>query len=254
MDLDILAPKARRPVTDGASAVERSRGARARGQSIAPPSIPELVCRELRRQIGVGELKPGPLKISELARQFGVSPVPVREALRHLEAEGFVSFDHNRCVHVNSLSVDDLREIFLVREALETLLLSRAIPLAARDLALLSALEEQVHLMDDLTDDTASWREANAIFHWTLYGLVPMPRLRTMLQSLWAAVEPFMRIYVTSTDQLRTAQDQHKELLAYTRAGDVKAALTTLRHHLKDTIEAIELRLDRLSMSDESDS
>src|SRR5579872_726821 len=88
-------------------------------RSITPPSIPALVSSELRRRIASGRLQPGPLKISDLAQEFGVSAVPVREALRMLEMEGLVTFDHNRSVHVNALSLEDLHEIYDMRMLLE---------------------------------------------------------------------------------------------------------------------------------------
>ena len=62
----------------------------------------------MRSWIASGELRPGSLNISELARHFGVSGVPIREALRTLEAEGSVRFDRNRSVQVNELSVQGL--------------------------------------------------------------------------------------------------------------------------------------------------
>ena len=223
-----------------------------RRSSIAPPSIPDLVCRELRRLISVGDLRPGPLRISKLAEEFGVSPVPVREALRRLEAEGFVTFEHNRRVRVNSLSLEDLREVYLIREALEVMLVSQAVPLATRDRAALEEMERQIEIMDHSMEQPAAWGDANAAFHWALYSLAPLPRLKTTVQSLWTAVEAFLRIYATSTDQLRVAQAQHRELLGCIRAGAVEPAVVVLRQHLTDTIRSIEIRLDQLSTSDEA--
>jgi DNA-binding GntR family transcriptional regulator len=215
--------------------------------SIAPPSIPDLVSAELRRWISSGELKPGPLKIAELARRFGVSSVPIREALRRLEAEGFVSFDRNRSVRVNALSIDDLREIFLIRSVLEPLLLSHAVPLLAVSPGILQRLEAQIALMDETISDPAAWRDANAVFHWDMYDVAPLPRLRRMTRALWTAVEPFLRLYVTSPEVLKVSQVEHRQLLDHVRHADADAANVVLREHLAQTLRTVEVRLNELA-------
>jgi DNA-binding GntR family transcriptional regulator len=187
------------------------------------------------------------LKIADLAREFGVSSVPIREALRWLEAEGFVSFERNRSVRVNALSIEDLREIFLIRSALEPLLLARAVPLLAVSRETLEMLETQVAVMDDTIGDPARWRDANTIFHWSMYDMVPLPRLRRMTRSLWTAVEPFLRLYVTSPEVLKVSQVEHRQLLDHVRRCDAAAANAVLRDHLAQTLSTVEGRLAELA-------
>ena len=215
--------------------------------SITPPSIPALVSAELRRRIASGSLLPGPLKISDLAQEFGVSPVPVREALRMLEVEGLVTFDHNRSVHVNSLSLDDLHEVYEIRMLLEPVLLARAVPRLRADEVRLARLEELIRKMDDCSD-VAAWSDANTAFHWQCYEASDMPRLRSIVSSLWTAVEPFMRLYATSPDGIRLAQREHRDLLKHIKAGNVDKVAETARQHLHDTLAAIEERLKDLTV------
>jgi DNA-binding GntR family transcriptional regulator len=229
--------------TAGGSSLGRS-GGRA---SIAPPSIPELVCAELRKWIASGELKPGPRKITELARHFGVSGMPIREALRRLEAEGFVSFDHNRSVRVNALSIDDIREIFLARKALESVLIEQAAPVVAQDADLLHELESQIELMDETSEDVVRWREANEAFHSRMYGAIPLPRITAMVQGLRISAEPFLRLYASTAEGFSVAQDEHRELLDRLREGDGVAASSLLRTHLTTTLQVVEARLRGLS-------
>ena len=172
------------------------------GASIAPPSIPELVCSEMRSWIASGELRPGPLNISELARHFGVSGVPIREALRTLEAEGFVRFDRNRSVQVNELSVQGLHEIYRIRLLLEPTLMREATPLIQLDRERLSRLDKLARQMSSKETDLAAWAKANAAFHWEIYEASPMPRMKSILSSLLAAVEPFVRLSVGDVDAL----------------------------------------------------
>lgn len=220
---------------------------RARVRSIVPPSIPALVSSELRHSIASGKLKPGPLKISDLAQEFGVSAVPVREALRMLEMEGLVSFDHNRSVHVNSLSLDDLREIYDIRMLLEPLLLARAVPHLRADKQRLARLEELLRAMDDCSE-VGAWSDTNTAFHWECYEASEMPRLRSIVSSLWTAVEPFMRLYATSKDGMSLAQREHRELLKQIKAGNVAKVEETVRLHLADTLAAIVSRFEGLSV------
>src|SRR6266568_8237789 len=92
-------------------------------------STPDAVREALRRAISAGELAPGiQLRQDELAEKFGTSRIPVREALRHLEAEGFVTFLPNRGAVVSDLSIDEVVELLEIRIALECHALRLAIP------------------------------------------------------------------------------------------------------------------------------
>jgi len=91
------------------------------------PSIPDVIYRELRRDIAHGVYKPGPIRVRVLAERFGVSATPVREALRRLEAEGLVSL-RNRQIVINKLSRDEMREIYTIRGELEAFATRLAVP------------------------------------------------------------------------------------------------------------------------------
>src|SRR5436190_15995488 len=96
---------------------------------MARSSAPDLVRSELRRAIVDGEFESGSqLKQDELAERFGVSRIPVREALKQLAAEGLVTFHPNRGAVVSSLSLDDVLEMLEIRIALECRALRLAIP------------------------------------------------------------------------------------------------------------------------------
>ncbi|MHB1509169.1 MAG: GntR family transcriptional regulator [Acidimicrobiales bacterium] len=210
---------------------------------LSTQSIPDRVCAELRTWISTGRLEPGPVKVGVLAEQFGVSSVPVREALRRLEAEGFVSFNHNHSVCVNSLSLVDVEELFLLRSRLEPLLLQRAIDVIREQGNVVESLEDEIRIMDGAGNDLACWREANRRFHWKMYDLVPLRRTRNILLTLWLSLDPFLRLYVTSASSLETAQDEHRELLSYICSGDSCSATLLLQRHMAETLRIITERL-----------
>jgi DNA-binding GntR family transcriptional regulator len=162
----------------------------------------------------------------------------VREALRRLEAEGLVTLRKNQIV-VNALSESELREIFAIRAELEAFALRRGAEAIRKDSKLLAELESQVAVMDRYERDPEDWRTANESFHMKIYRAAGMPRLSSMIDSLWIAVEPYLRLYVSTAGSFRASQEQHRVMLEHLRAGRAKAASDVLKKHLQDTEEIV---------------
>src|SRR3954454_17894652 len=128
---------------------------------ITLPSLPDVISDALRRDITRGVYRPiEALLMRALATRFGVSAMPVREALRRLEAEGLVTFARNRRISVNVLSQDEILEVAAIRQQLEPLALRAAVPRLAEEPATVDALAQMVAAMDDATDPDA-WRTIN---------------------------------------------------------------------------------------------
>jgi DNA-binding GntR family transcriptional regulator len=199
------------------------------------PSMPDVIYERLRREIATGQLRPGPLKLRPLAERFGTSPIPVREALRRLEADRLVSFVGNRAIQVNDVSAKELDEVFAIRAELESLALRLAVPRLADDADRLRELEALMDRMDEQADDPAEWRTTNEQFHTGLYDAADSPRLLGLIRNLWVVVEPYMRMYVRSLSSLRQAQEQHRAMIACVVARDAPGAETLLRDHLEGT-------------------
>jgi DNA-binding GntR family transcriptional regulator len=207
------------------------------------PSITDVIYQTLRREIQEGSLQPGPISMRDLAAKFGVSAMPVREALRRLEADGIVSFNMHRRIMVNHLSVDDLEELFAIRIELESLALRCAIPTLRDDDETLAQLEELIRQMDTEEGDLDAWRAHNHEFHRLLYSQANMPRLQGIIDSLWVSIEPYLRLHMT-VEGIRIAQGQHRAILRHTRAADAIGAGVILREHLQMTLDR---RRDRLA-------
>jgi DNA-binding GntR family transcriptional regulator len=206
------------------------------------PSIPDVIYRELRRDIAHGVYQPGPIRVRILAERFGVSATPVREALRRLEAEGLVSL-RNRQIVINRLSRAEMREIYTIRGELEAFATLQAVPNLHDDEVALARLGQIILEMDAAERNPERWREANEDFHWMLYRAAGMPRLEEIINRLWVAVEPYLRLYVITAGSFRRAQDQHRKILRHVRADEAQEAARCMREHLGETKELLSRHL-----------
>jgi DNA-binding GntR family transcriptional regulator len=220
------------PVLDRVSGVDES-------GAICVPSIPYLIYSRLRREIAKGVYPPGRINIKHLAEHFGVSSMPVREALRRLESEGLVSFKAGRQVVINSLSLADIEEIFVIREALEELAMRLAVPKLTNDAAGLAGLDELLQEMARQRIDPAAWRHFNEEFHHTIYRATGMPRLELAIDSQWVLIAPYLPVYADAPEVFTTSQQQHRQMVDAIRAGDAEAAAAHLRDQLKMTLDRL---------------
>ncbi|MET4387489.1 DNA-binding GntR family transcriptional regulator [Bradyrhizobium sp. F1.4.3] len=205
----------------------RYRGASAHG------SAPDAVRDALRRAISAGEMAPGhQLRQDELAERFGTSRIPVREALRQLEAEGFVTFLPNRGAVVSDLSIDEVVELLEIRIALECHALRLAIP-AMGDIDLDDARE--ILRSYDEEPDPEKWGAFNWRFHKALYAPCNRPRLLAMIEANYGHVGRFTRALVSRATGKDRPQREHYQLLEFCRDGEVEKALRLLREHIVQT-------------------
>jgi DNA-binding GntR family transcriptional regulator len=209
-------------------------------QPIRIPSIPEVVYDALRHDISSGAYPPGRISMQVIAERFGVSTMPVREALRRLESDGLVSFMSGRRVVVNEQTAEELEEIFAIRIELEALALRRAVPRLAGDAQAFAHLDDLIGQMERAAADYEAWRPRNQEFHLALYRPSGLERLRAMINTLGIAAEPSVRRYGTTDEGLRIAQRQHREIVDHARAGDVENAVLVLRQHLADAFDVLK--------------
>jgi DNA-binding GntR family transcriptional regulator len=187
----------------------------------------------LRLAISAGELAPGlQLRQDELAERFGTSRIPVREALRQLEAEGFVTFLPNRGAVVSDLSIDEVIELLEIRIALECHALRLAIP-AMGEIDLDDA--KSILQSYDKEPDPAKWGGLNWDFHETLYAPCGRPRLLAMIEANYGHVGRFTRTLVSRATGKDRPQREHYQLLELCRDGEVEKAVRLLRTHIVQT-------------------
>jgi DNA-binding GntR family transcriptional regulator len=194
----------------------------------------QAVYRLLRESILRCELRPGArLVIDELARQFQMSIIPVREALRQLQAEGLVLSVAHVGGTVAPISHDSVVEVFTVLEGLEVV----ATRAAARrfDAEQIATLAELVASMDRAIDagSPGVWAEINTRFHLAIAEIAAMPMLLEMLQRAFDRWERVRRYYFSDVliHRTRTAQAEHHELLRQMQARDLAGLERTIREH-----------------------
>ena len=196
-------------------------------------STPDTVRDALRRAISAGELAPGiQLRQDELAEKFGTSRIPVREALRQLEAEGFVTFLPNRGAVVSDLSIDEVIELLEIRIALECHALRLAIP-AMGDVDLDDA--KAILRSYDEEPDPEKWGAFNWRFHKALYAPCNRPRLLAMIEANYGHVGRFTRALVSRATGKDRPQREHYQLLEFCRDGEIEKAARLLREHIVQT-------------------
>ncbi|HNN13311.1 MAG TPA: GntR family transcriptional regulator [Anaerolineales bacterium] len=197
----------------------------------SPTHSNQPIADRLRADILRGALQGGQaLKQDEIASRFGVSKIPVREALMQLKAEGLVVFYPNRGAFVAELSAAEADEIYVMRIALEKEALARAIPrLTISDLKRASDLLAAIDREENIT----KWGELNWEFHATLYAPASLPRVMENIRTLHTNIARYLVLYLAGMDYQKKSQREHRALLQACRAGDVEKAQSILEEHLR---------------------
>src|SRR5689334_3039915 len=185
------------------------------GNAIQRQTTVTLVADELRRRIMTGTLAEGQqLRQEALAADLGVSRIPIREALRQLEAEGFVAIASHRGAVVSKLSLDGIIELFELRVRLETWLLELAIPqMSEDDLARADqALEAMIS-----NRKIENWGALNWEFHAALYAPAARPATLRILRRINENTDRYIRLQISLTSGQLKAHREHKELLELCR-------------------------------------
>ena len=185
-----------------------------------------------------GQYRTGDRLIAEdIANDIGMSRMPVREAFRRLAAEGLVTLRPNRGAIVSGLNIEEMREVFEMRSALEGLAIRLAVPkLGERQLGRLERLLDEV---DDYRDDSAEWVSRHRVFHEYLCSLAERPRLLRQINALYSVIEPHMRLWLQHVDKPMSAREEHAVILDALRSGDAREAERVLCEHIEGTVPSL---------------
>lgn len=192
----------------------------------------------LRDAILRGRLRGGErIDQDAVARQLGVSRMPVREAIRRLDTEGFVVNRPNRGAVVTALGPEALLELFEMRSVLEGLAVALALP--AIDDAAQADLEDRVHRMRVAEPDPATWIELHDAFHDSICRLARRPRLAAHVRNLRQSVVPYLRLYLSAYREPEMPGFEHGTLLNAIKRGDPKIAEATMREHVMSAASGV---------------
>jgi DNA-binding GntR family transcriptional regulator len=202
--------------------------------TIPRQSLTSAVADKLRDKIVRGELKEGEqLRQDAIANEFQVSRIPVREALRQLEAEGLITIILHRGAVVSSLSPTDILEVFQMRALLEAEVLRASIPNLSEDH--LRAAEEILRRYDEALwteGDVGSWGRLNTEFHSALYAGAERPQFMSVIRTLNYKGERYIRLQLYLTREVERAKQEHRMLLDLCRARNVDGAVELVKRHI----------------------
>ncbi|MEZ5793853.1 GntR family transcriptional regulator [Albidovulum sp.] len=192
-------------------------------------SAHDRIYRSLRQQIMHGELPPGQaLTLRGLARSYGVSMTPAREALRRLAAEGALTLSASGRVTTPELSFERIEELATLRALIETELASRAMPRA--HLALIERLTaiNMANAEAVVKHDAVAYIRTNLEFHRTLYLRAQAPAMLAIAETVWLQLGPTMRALYARLTRAEPPQ-HHRMIITALKAGDEPALRLAVR-------------------------
>lgn len=209
-------------------------------------SLRAMIYEQLRDKIMTGEIKPGEeLSLRMLAKQLGVSMMPVREAIWQLESDKILVVRNNRGIKVNTLSSGEMKEALHLRCLLET----EAVTLSCNRRKSDDILIELHMLKEQMEKDGCNPRtflELNHKFHSLLYSCAESSLLLDLIEKLWARTIPYMFLHVTSKENLiiSPANSLHNQIYEHFCNRDVKKLVKALVEDITNPADYLISKMD----------
>jgi DNA-binding GntR family transcriptional regulator len=219
-------------------------------KSSTPTGIPRttfasMVGERIRSNIIEGVLPPGSqLHEVELAASFGVSRGPVREALQRLIQEGLLRSEAHRGVFVPVMSANDIGDIYLAREALESAAVRR-ITGTSRAASAYKALGKIVRGME-AAEKAGDWKTVasrDLDFHTALVAAADSARLERMFTTVISETRLCLSMLTSAADARDDLVQEHREISEMIRADDTVGAIAALTKHFDDAVVTLQHRL-----------
>ncbi|MEX4004451.1 GntR family transcriptional regulator [Paraburkholderia sp. EG285A] len=223
----------------------------AKRASLGHMTMATAAADELRRRIMVGEFAEGfQLKQDALATEFGISRIPLREALVQLESEGLVEILPHKGAIVSKLSGDELIELFELRSLLEPMLLKLSIPkLTAQD------FEELDRILAEFAKElqgrkTERWGDLNTRFHEILLSRADRPKTHGIVTSLLRQTDRYTRLHLSLSAGISDrAAEEHVELVRLCRKHEMRNAAALLKRHILQGGEELKAFIQKKTSS-----
>ena len=203
----------------------------------------DLVKQALREAILNGELAPGTrLIIDDLATRLGVSPIPVREALQQLQADGYVEIQPFLGTRVTPIEAESVVEVFSLLETIE-IVSSRYACLHVTEEELLM-LREAVKKMDELveTRDAEAWSQENRRFHQIICDHAGTRLIASVMAKVLDHWDRLHRVFLKEVfaHRLPAAQEEHRQILQAIEGHDPDKVETVIRKHNRNALAAYQ--------------
>lgn len=212
----------------------------------------ETAIMHIRNKIAYREFRPDDrIRQEQVAAELNSSIVPVREALKILEAEGLVIYRPHHGYQVARLNLKEFAEVNSIRELLEDEAIVRAVPRLTEDdfQKLYDAIQDCK--ASAANNDIVALCDANHRFHFTLFGAADMPRLTNFIRMLWQITDPYRFLYYADPAHRHQINNEHDAIMQAARNGDVGMTsllagehringITSLRRMLTDPVNPDE--------------
>lgn len=217
----------------------------------APPrpqyrSKKESVLEALRSAIVSGQYRPGQkLVIDEMAAQFGISAIPIREALQQLQADGLVKIEPHVGATVTPIEASLVEEVFDLLEALELMSARRACVRMTADQ--FKELEGIVSQMDGMLDDLDAWSAMNVRLHIYICECANIPLAQSMLVKVLDHWNRLRKVHLKEVHAKRAhlSQKEHWQILRAMKAGDTDRLEHVIGEHNRAARDAYTAELNR---------
>jgi GntR family transcriptional regulator, rspAB operon transcriptional repressor len=213
-------------------------------------SLTQYVSRKLREEILAGALTPGRRIVQDsVARRFGTSRIPVREALRELASEGLVTIEPDVGARVAPMDPEDLIEVYMMREQLEPLAIRESVP--RLDAVQLGHLQEVLAESERFASPqhAARYLELDLDFHRAVISACQRPRLNRTVESLWNAGRQYRRAYTQMFPSFafEISIMEHRLIAEAVVRGAAEDAITVAQLHTRRTREGLAQRTEWLA-------
>ncbi len=184
------------------------------------------------------------VSLRTLAQRYGVSPMPVREAVRRLIAEKALELQpENKRLRVPHLTEHRLLQLMKARQWVESELAFQATRFVDADLIARLKRDDDTLMKALATGDVTTYMQANHDFHFCIYARADADLLYDMARTLWLQAGPFMRVVFARMGTVHLPKDHHQDMIAAFERGDAEAVRASMA---ADVHEGMELMLDAL--------
>jgi DNA-binding GntR family transcriptional regulator len=209
-------------------------------------TISNLAQERIRAAILAGTLPPGSrIDQNQLAKDLNTSLVPVREALKKLESEGFVQIIPRRGAFITEVSVQDMEDLYYARSILEGQTAFHAVEHLTGEH--LTRLEKLYHSMGTAleTHNYDEFTRLNRQFHFLIYDAAGSKYLSRMIVGLWELAERYRYRYMFYETQADSIQSEHLAILEACRARDGQALQQAVIHHTRRTLAGLKILVEQ---------